>query len=519
MSTRKKVILGILIFLVVVLVALVVIIPLLFDVDRYRPQVAALIEKQTGKPAAIGHLALTVFPNLAIRVDDFALKNPAGFPQGYFVKAQRIYAVVDAGGLLAHQVVIKSLDLDTPAISLLSDVKGNWNFENKLSLTKPAPDPPGEKPLFTLGVISNVKISKGKLSVANLLPSGQSGPVFFEADGVSSQLRQVDLNAFTEAASAHPAVVAAEPAAVSEGGWLGSVAYAAEQSGKLVAEGTLKIDSLHVMNLVVTNVKSKLRLFPKRVFFDDLEFKCYGGRALGDLSFSLAGAEPRYSTQTKLSGVNVAKLLAAFPDARGKMTGTLDGTVRLDGEVSHSPDPLAGIHGAGQMTIRNGRLPSLQLNKNLLELARVAKMGPASGDPSSFSSIAMDFTIANNRINATKATIVGNGVDVDGSGSLALAGEGSLDYQGVAKVAVSQNVLTSILGGIAGATIADGRMAFPFNLAGTLQDPKFTLKTGGAGSPLGAITGALTGGKGTTGQQQPAQVVQGISGLFKKKKQ
>src|SRR5208283_1446278 len=126
---------------------------------------------QMGKPAEIGHLALSVFPRLSIRVDDFALRNPAGFPQGYFVKAQRIHAVVDAGGLWNHQVVIKSLDLDTPEISLLSDLKGNWNFENKSSSAKPAPDPPGEKPLFTLGVISNIKINKGTLSVSNLLPS------------------------------------------------------------------------------------------------------------------------------------------------------------------------------------------------------------------------------------------------------------------------------------------------------------------------------------------------------------
>ena len=515
MSTRKKVILGILIFLVLIPVALVVIVPLLFDVDHYRPQVASLIEKETGKPAEIGHLALTVFPSLSIRVDDFALKNPSGFPQGYFVKAQRIYAVVDAGGLWGHQVVIKSLDLDTPAINLLSDVKGNWNFESKPSSAKAIPDPPAQKPLFTLGVISNVKITKGKISVATLLPSGGSGPVIFEADGFSSQLRQVDLNSFTESASVQPAAVPGKPEAVSERGWLTSVAYAMDPSGKLAAEGTLKMDALHVMNLVLTNVKTNLRLFPKQVFLDGLDFKCYDGHAVGNLSFSLAGQNPHYNTDAKLNSVNVAKLLDAFPDARGKMTGTLDGTVKLDGEVSHSPDPLAGIRGSGQMTIRNGKLPSLQLNKNLLELARVAKMGPASGDPGSFSSIAMDFTIANNRINTTKATIVGNGVDVDASGSLALAGEGSLDYQGVAKVAASQNALTSIVGGLAGATVANGKMAFPFNLAGTLTNPKFTLKSGGAGSRLGAVTGALGGQKGAAGQ--PANAAKGITGLFKKK--
>jgi hypothetical protein len=108
---------------------------------------------------------------------------------------------------------------------------------------------------------------------------------------------------------------------------------------------------------------------------------------------------------------------------------------------------------------------------------------------------------------------------VDGSGSLALAGEGSLDFQGVAKVAASQNALTSIVGSMSGATIVGGKMAFPFNLAGTLKNPKFTLKSSGASSRVGAITGApLVGKKGATGQQQqPANAVQSVTGLLKKK--
>jgi AsmA protein len=246
------------------------------------------------------------------------------------------------------------------------------------------------------------------------------------------------------------------------------------------------MDTLHVINLAVTKVKSKLRLFPKQVFLDGLEFQCYDGAGGGDLSFAFPGPNPRYSTQAKLTGVNAAKLLDAFPQVRGKLTGTLDGAVALEGELTHSPDPLEGIAGSGHIAIRNGRLPNLQWNQNLLELARVAKMGPASGDPSSFSSIAMDFTIADNRINTTRATIVGNGVELDGSGGLGLAGKGSLNYQGVAKVATSQNALTTILRGISGATLVDGKMAFHFKITGTLQNPQFTLMPSAAESQKGA---------------------------------
>ena len=48
-----------------------------------------------------------------------------------------------------------------------------------------------------------------------------------------------------------------------------------------MAEGTFEIATLHVMNLAVTNVKSKLRLFPKQVLFDDLGFKFMTAAAAG----------------------------------------------------------------------------------------------------------------------------------------------------------------------------------------------------------------------------------------------
>ena len=452
MSKRKKLFLGILVFLIVTLVVIVVIVPRLFDVDRYRPQVAALIEKQLGRRATIGHLTLTVLPRLSIRADDFTLTNPAGFPQGDFIKAQRIYAVVDAASLWRHQVVIKSLDLEGPAISLLSDLRGKWNSGDPPSPGDPAPDPPVDKPLFTLGTISNVRISKGNLTIANLLPSGQAGPAFVEADGVAGQLRRFDFSALTEGAQAQNA------------------------QGSVVTEGTLEVNTLHIANLVVTNVKSSLRLFSQQVLLNGLEFRCYDGRGRGDLAFAFGSPNTRYRAQANLSGVNVAKLLDAFPDVRGKMTGVLDGQVSLDGEASHSPDPLAGMGGAGHLTVRAGRLPTLQLDSNLLQLFRVAKMGPASGDPYAFSSIAVDFTIANDRIQTTKGNFVGNGMEIDATGSLGLAGNGSLDYQGVARLATSDNALTSVLGGLTGATLKAGKMILPFDLKGTLKSPQFTLK-------------------------------------------
>jgi len=158
-------------------------------------------------------------------------------------------------------------------------------------------------------------------------------------------------------------------------------------------------------------------------------------------------------------------------------------------------------------------------------LARLTNLGPASGDPASFSSISADLNIADSRITSQKIAIVGNGVDVDGAGSVAVAGEGSLDYEGVAKVVAGQNPVTNILASFSGASFADGKLTFPFTLGGTFQKPQFKVKSAGGPGQLGGLKGFLPGAAGQptttppgqTQPQTPQDLVKGITGLFKKK--
>src|SRR5579859_6504890 len=106
--TRKFLIIAGVVLCIMVLLG-VLLVPRLVDVNRYRPQVAALLESKTGKPTHIGQLELTLFPNLAIQVDDFELRNPKAFPAGDFFKAHRIYALLQAGPLWHRKIVVQSL--------------------------------------------------------------------------------------------------------------------------------------------------------------------------------------------------------------------------------------------------------------------------------------------------------------------------------------------------------------------------------------------------------------------------
>jgi AsmA protein len=99
----------------ILLLALVFIVPVLINVDRYRPRVISYLQQTTGKQVEIGRLALTFFP-IAIHIDHFGVKNPPIFPAGYVVQVARIDAELSVRALLRRELVVKSLVLEEPVL-------------------------------------------------------------------------------------------------------------------------------------------------------------------------------------------------------------------------------------------------------------------------------------------------------------------------------------------------------------------------------------------------------------------
>jgi len=420
----------------ILLLALVFVVPALINVDRYRPEVISYLQEKTGKQVEIGRLALTFFP-VSIHIDDLGVKNSPLFPPGDIVRVARIDAELNVGALLHRQVAIKSLVLEDPVLHLTSDPDGPWNFEN--------PQAKVSQSTLPLGVISRVQIKRGQLIASNLLPSDAQGPIFFEAHEISGDLEQVNL-----------------------------VGIMNPSSSSMDGQGRLKAGLLQFGAVEVKNLDSRLRLEARHAFFTDVKAEVYGGSAAGDLSFDLSGKNASFKTNVRLNGINVAHLLAAFPNAGGKMTGKMEGDVKLAGEIAHTLRPLAGIHGAGHVTVRNGKVPSLKLNVNLMKLAHFNDLGPAKDDPSSFNLITTDLELANQRITSKVIDIDGYGVDVDGSGSVSVSGSDDLDYRGLAEITTKEGFFTNTIARLSGATLRDGKLQFPFRIGGTIDNPVFS---------------------------------------------
>jgi uncharacterized protein involved in outer membrane biogenesis len=418
------------------LIVFVFVVPVLLNVDRYRPEAISYLEQSTGKKVEIGRLAVTFFPRLTVHVDGFGVKSPPLFPPSYILKVARIDAQIDPWRLLHRQIVLRSVVLEQPVINLVSDPDGPWNFENPGAKDRPNS--------FLIGVISQVTIKRGHVIASNLLPSDAAGPVFFEAQEISSELENVNADAI------------ADPASTT-----------------LDGQGTLKAALLRLGSIEAKNLSSSIRLQARQVLFTDVKAETYGGYTRGELSIKLSGKNPSFKTDARMKGIDVAQFLSAFKNARGKMTGKMDGELKIAGEIEHSLHPLEKLHGTGHLTVRDGQVPSLKLNANLMKLVHYNDLGPAKNDPSSFNFVSTDLELDHERILSKVIDIDGYGVDIDGSGSVSISGSDELNYQGVAEIVSRQGFVTNLFARLSGGTLKDGKLSFPFHVRGTIDNPVF----------------------------------------------
>lgn len=502
MSRRLRLAVVALITLAAILLVVAIVVPRMVNLDRYRPEVIANIERGTGRSVAIGRLSVSILPRLAVRADDIAIGNPSGFPEGHLLEVKRVYAEINLRRLLDREVEVSSLKFDRPAVNLLETSDGRWNTEGPArSVVRPAAWTP--QPAAPPRTIARVLLEHGRLTVSNTLPSGAIEPASFEADDVVVELEGVNPRALgLNLAAASPAFPSTgAPRLISggivEGGsgpWFRPALFVAGPGaagpgvalapppGALAALGTLSAESARFNGAEAQALKSKIELHSGGVMLRQFSMELAGGRVSGDLAWDSAAQPASYAAQIALANIDLARLLASSPGANGKITGRLEGQLRLDGLNLPSSDPLANKQGQGRITVRDGTLPTLQLNRNLMDLMKnILKTRPDSGDPSSFQSIAADLEIGGGEIHSRQITILGNGMDIDASGWLALAGEGRLDYQGVSKMNARQNGFEGIVAGLLGSKVsANGTIDVPFIITGTLDRPRVALKN----SPL-----------------------------------
>ncbi|HSB14514.1 MAG TPA: AsmA family protein [Bryobacteraceae bacterium] len=100
------------------------------NVDRFRPQIQAELQRQLGRQVALGAMGVRIFP-LSIRINDVTVaEDPSFRTDRPFASAREVSVAVSLFPLLRKEVHVQSFVLRDPVIELVQNRSGKWNFSS-----------------------------------------------------------------------------------------------------------------------------------------------------------------------------------------------------------------------------------------------------------------------------------------------------------------------------------------------------------------------------------------------------
>ena len=115
--------------LVFLLVLVIILVPLLFDINHYKPQIEDQVVKATGHSFVLGgDIKLSLFPWVGISLSDLHFKNPPGFLEKDMVAVDEFRAKVKVLPLLSKKIEVKEFVLKGARVVLETrqDGKTGW---------------------------------------------------------------------------------------------------------------------------------------------------------------------------------------------------------------------------------------------------------------------------------------------------------------------------------------------------------------------------------------------------------
>ena len=156
MQIIKKLFLALAALAAVLSIALVFVV-LNIDLNNYKPQIQAAVERETGRKFHIeGSIGLSLFPTLSLDLKQVALDNPPGF-EDRFLSVERVRTRLNLLPLLQKRLEVGKIALEKPKIILHTLRDGRTNWED-LTDQKPGRQPQDQETFFTSFHLAGVEI-------------------------------------------------------------------------------------------------------------------------------------------------------------------------------------------------------------------------------------------------------------------------------------------------------------------------------------------------------------------------
>ena len=161
-----------------ILLLILIVLPFVINVNRFRPQVQSEASSALGRQVTVGNLSLSLLSG-SVGADNIAIADDPAFSKSPFVTAKSLKVGVEVMPLLFSKFNVTYITLEEPQITLLKAANGKWNFSSiggASAKKEPEPKSGGSAPpLFS---VAKLNIDHGKLSVGKVNSSAK--PVVYD---------------------------------------------------------------------------------------------------------------------------------------------------------------------------------------------------------------------------------------------------------------------------------------------------------------------------------------------------
>jgi AsmA protein len=116
--------------IVVLVAAAALLLPHLIDVQRFAPIVSAQLKQITGREVTLGTIALRVLPVPAVTITPVTIGEGPRYPGRQAVQLRSLQVRLRPLPLLAGRLVLSSVILDRPTVTIIRDSQGRWSFDD-----------------------------------------------------------------------------------------------------------------------------------------------------------------------------------------------------------------------------------------------------------------------------------------------------------------------------------------------------------------------------------------------------
>jgi AsmA protein len=549
---------------VVVFILLLVLVPFLIPVDKFRPTIEEKVSEALGRPVQLGGLSLSLVTG-SLSAENLSIGDDPRFSTSPFLTAKSLKVGVEILPLIFSKTLhVTGITIVNPEVVLIYNSAGQWNYATLGAARKSAEAQAAQaSPSSAALSVQKFTLKDGRITVgstadqkrnaydhlnavARNFSATSSFPVTvtadlplggkFKLDGTAGPIDQTDasltpVDAKLDITGLDLASTGFVDSRAGLGGFLDLSANLSSQNGEAETKGDAKISKA----LFISGGSSAG--VPVTVDFDTKYNLQKGTGVLEPSTLKIGSAAAHlngtYETTGEITVVNVkldakdmpARDLEAFLPALGillpKGTSLQAGTLNADLNLA---GPLSKLITTGDVGLFNGKLAGFDLGSRMSGIASLA--GIKSGKDLDIQKLTTSLRMARDGLKAENFVAV-----VPAVGNLTGAGtvdsRNNLDFKMAA-------TLTGVLGDVTSPVSSVGGLArkaagggcksgttVPFQIKGTTADPKFIPDVGGfaAGmfkSQLGCAAGLGASGAKDAGKA-PVDAVKGLGGLFKKK--